>query len=61
MGRGIDDHRYLSEGSMNQLYDQPDPAVLLEKITAAKLASWTTALSITRQTSSYTTPHRANP
>jgi len=35
----VSDRRYLSEGSMNALYDQPDPAVLLEEITAAKIAS----------------------
>jgi transposase-like protein len=36
----ICDRRYLSEGSMNALYDQPDDdPVLLEKISAAKIAS----------------------
>lgn len=34
------DRRYLSEGSMNALYDQPDnEPVLLEEITPAKIAS----------------------
>ena len=33
------DRRYLSEGSMNQLYDRPDDPVLLEETTAAKIAS----------------------
>jgi transposase-like protein len=31
--------RYLSEGSMNQLYATPEDPVLLEEITAAKIAS----------------------
>jgi transposase-like protein len=36
----ICDRRYLSESSMNALYDQPDDdPVLLEEITAAKVAS----------------------
>ena len=33
------DRRYLSEGSMNKLYDQPDTATLLEELPAAKIAS----------------------
>jgi transposase-like protein len=33
------DRRYLSEGSMNQLYATPDDPVLIEEITAAKIAS----------------------
>ena len=33
------DRRYLSEGSMAQLYATPDDPVLLEEITAAKIAS----------------------
>ncbi len=33
------DRRYLSEGSMNKLYDQPDPPALLEELPAAKIAS----------------------
>jgi putative transposase len=33
------DRRYLSEGSMAALYDQPDPPVLIEELTAAKIAS----------------------
>ena len=33
------DRRYLSEGSMNKLYDHPDPAGLPEAITPTKIAS----------------------
>lgn len=33
------DHRYLSEGSLNKLYDEPDHAPLLEELPAAKIAS----------------------
>jgi len=33
------DRRYLSEGSMDKLYDQPDPPALLEELPAAKIAS----------------------
>jgi transposase-like protein len=33
------DRRYLSEGSMAALYDQPDPPLLIEERTAAKIAS----------------------
>ncbi|HXY95318.1 MAG TPA: hypothetical protein VEP49_22860 [Acidimicrobiia bacterium] len=59
----VTEHRYLSEGSMNKLYDPPEPAVLLDELPAAKIASShnrPAALSITRTTSSYTTP-RARP
>ena len=33
------DRRYLSEGSMNKLYDQPDPPALLDELPTAKIAS----------------------
>jgi putative transposase len=35
----VTERRYLSEGSMNKLYDPPDPAVLLDELPAAKIAS----------------------
>jgi len=35
----VTERRYLSEGSMNKLYNQPDPPVLLDELPAAKIAS----------------------
>ncbi len=35
----VADRRYLSEGSMATLYDQPDLPVLIDELTAAKIAS----------------------
>jgi putative transposase len=35
----VSDRRYLSEGSMNKLYDQPDTTTLPDELPAAKIAS----------------------
>jgi putative transposase len=35
----VTERRYLSEGSMNKLYQQPDSPVLLDDLSAAKIAS----------------------